>query len=72
MNTVAFARPFWTALSKAVEDQRAPLIEKLEEEDKSGTEQRGRGVSDFANYAEKNPPSSLIIVANRAFSRQLQ
>ncbi|MCQ3803866.1 MAG: ATP-binding protein [Acidimicrobiia bacterium] len=30
--------PFWTALSKAVEDQLAPLIEKLEEEEKSGTE----------------------------------
>ncbi|MCQ3805315.1 MAG: ATP-binding protein [Acidimicrobiia bacterium] len=30
--------PFWTALSKAVEDQLAPLIERLEEEERSGTE----------------------------------
>ena len=29
--------PFWTALSKAVEEQLAPLIEKLEEEERRGT-----------------------------------
>ena len=30
--------PFWTALSKAIEEVLAPLIEKLEEEERSGTE----------------------------------
>ena len=30
--------PFWTALSRAVEEQLAPLIERLEQEEKSGNE----------------------------------